>query len=464
MTRSSRILVLATLAGGSTALAPPIEVAPSIGPAADDPPGAAVVLVIVRTGEGQSIEPILADYGAALLKAVSSRNIYLLSMPDTEFLGADVEAMQGDARIEDAQADGGATSPEAVDGDTQPFFFYVPSDDLEGQYPDPLMGLGPAQQLADGAETVVAVLDTGVDADHELLAGRVIAGGYDFTDGDADPDDSGNGFDDNGDGVVDALVGHGTFIAGIIAAVAPEAMILPVRVLGDEGTADAFTVVQGVYHAIDAGADVICLSLGTKTHNRILRDAVDEAYETGIVVVAAAGNEDHEHPVQMPAGQDSVIGVGSTDAGDVKSDFSNYGDAVRLCAPGTGIVSAAAGGGYVQASGTSASAAFVAAAAALVKSTNLDSTPAEIEATLAATAFDLDDLNPDYAGLLGAGRLEVAQALGLQDADLDLSGSVGVDDMLALLAAWGQTGSPADLDGSGLVEIQDLLILLASWV
>ena len=142
-----------------------------------------------------------------------------------------------------------------------------------------------------------------------------------------------------------------------------------------------------------------------------LRDAIAEARAEGIVVVAAAGNDDREHPVQMPAGEDTVIGVSSTDADDVRSDFTNYGQYISLSAPGRDIVSAMPGGLYALFSGTSLSSAFVAGTAALLRSHDPLATPGEIETRLLLQTEPIDDLNPGYVGLLGAGRLDAAAAL-----------------------------------------------------
>ncbi|MHC4613628.1 MAG: S8 family serine peptidase, partial [Planctomycetota bacterium] len=120
---------------------------------------------------------------------------------------------------------------------------------------------------------------------------------------------------------------------------------------------------------------------------------------------------------------------------------------------------------YAKCSGTSLSAAFVAGTAALVKATDPQASPEQIEATLLETTEDLDAINPDYVGLLGTGRLSAAAAVGAEPVGVDLDGDgvVGVNDFLMLLADWDQTDSPADFDGDGVVGIGDVMILLAAW-
>jgi len=378
---------------------------------ADVTPATGTSRLIVELVPGADVNEINADYGTATIAAITGRNIYLLALPQVYSIEGYGEFLADDPRVEKAEADNDCLAPEAVDGDTQPIFFYVPPAEYGQQYAPDLLNIEAAHQWATGTGTVVAVLDTGVDSSHPLLAGTIEPGGYNFVDGNIDTSDVGSGLDQDGDGLIDELVGHGTFIAGIVVTMAPNASILPVRVLDSEGFSDVFRLVQGIYHAVDNGVDVIHLGLGTRSHNHILRDAIAEARAEGIVVVAAAGNDDREHPVQMPAGEDTVIGVSSTDADDVRSDFTNYGQYISLSAPGRDIVSAMPGGLYALSSGTSLSSAFVAGTAALLRSHDPLATPVEIESRLLSRTQPIDDLNPGYEGLLGAGRLDAAAAI-----------------------------------------------------
>ncbi len=370
-----------------------------------DGPGFAIVELV----PGASIEDINADYGTQTERSISVHNLYLLTLPEGVSLNWLANALLDDPRVEDAELNEDCQAPEAVGGDTQPLFFYVPSSFYEEQYSIPLLGLATSCEGC-GAGIVVAVLDTGVDAGHPLLLGRVLPG-VDFVDRDGDPDDVGNGVDDDADGAVDSMTGHGTFVAGVVATVAPDSMILPVKVLDDEGDGDVFRVVEGIYYAVAVGADVINLGLTTKNHNHILRDALDFAYEAGVVLVAAAGNDDRKNPVPLPAGHEGVIAVAATDELDYKADFSNFGAYVSLCAPGAGIVSAMPGGEFASASGTSISAALVSASAALLLAGDPLLLPEEVRQHLEETAAGLNEDNPQYEGLLGAGRLDVEAAV-----------------------------------------------------
>lgn len=265
--------------------------------------------------------------------------------------------------------------------------------------------LTPAHAIADGTGMVVAVLDTGVDLNHSALAGRLLPG-RDVVADDALAMDEGPGFG----------WGHGTHVAGIIARVAPGAQILPVRVLNHDGRGNIFTLAYAVEWAVLNGADVINLSLGADGGSRLLEDTLAWAQGQGVVIVAAAGNED-TGAQQFPAGFSNVIGVAAIDAWGRKAPFSNYGAWVDLAAPGVGITSTvpfSGGNGFAGWSGTSMSTAFVSGAAALLLAHAAP--PESVAAQLVASAGSLDASDPGYGGALG-GQLNVARALGLDVAN-----------------------------------------------
>lgn len=254
-----------------------------------------------------------------------------------------------------------------------------------------------------GASTVVAVLDTGVDGSHPDLAGRVLPG-----------------IDMIGDGAGADPNGHGTHVAGIIAAVAnngigvagaaPEARILPVRVLDSDGYGDHSAIASGIVAAVDYGADVINLSLGGTDTTEILASAVDYATAAGVVVVAAAGNERQMgNGRSYPAAYDNVIGVGAISVDDRSAMFSNTGDYIDIAAPGFAILSTLPGG-YGYLSGTSQAAPYVAAAAALAISAGV--APGDVPGKLARTARDV--AHPGRDQETGAGVLDVAGLFGVQ--------------------------------------------------
>jgi thermitase len=209
-----------------------------------------------------------------------------------------------------------------------------------------------------GSGIVVAVLDTGIDPAHEDLAGKVVAEAN-FTDSPTAAD----------------IYGHGTHVAGIIAAysdnglgvagVAPECWLLNVKVANDGGRCGAAAVAKGIIWAVDNGASVINVSLELKNPSLLLEDAVNYAWEHGVIIIAAAGNGGSEEPV-YPAAYEHVIAVAATGPDDTLAILSNYGEWVDLAAPGFDIYSTLVGGGYGYKTGTSFATPYVSGLAAIL--------------------------------------------------------------------------------------------------
>lgn len=264
------------------------------------------------------------------------------------------------------------------------------------------VNLAPALAAYQGDEIVVAVLDTGIDLNHPAFTGRLVPG-WDVVALDAEPQDEGPGFG----------WGHGTHAAGIIAKIAPQSKLMPVRVLDPNGRGNTVKLALGIEWAAQHGAHVLNVSLGTTFHSFLLREVIERAQAKGVVVVAAAGNRG-ENRVQYPAGYAGVIGVTAVDAANVKADFANYGAGwVDLAAPGVGITSTIVGphgSGYASWSGTSMATPFVSGAAALARQKFPSVPPAAIADLLQTTAVPLDAANPGYAGQVGA-LLDIGAAL-----------------------------------------------------
>jgi type VII secretion-associated serine protease mycosin len=261
--------------------------------------------------------------------------------------------------------------------------------------------------LTRGAGQVVGVIDTGVDASHPDLAGRVLPG-TDLVGGAADP--GGRAY------------GHGTHVAGIIAAVAgnrigvaglaPAASILPVRALDDDGSGYDSTVAAGITWAVDHGAGVINLSLGDPNPSDLIDAATGYATARGAVVVAAAGNDRQAgNPVEYPAGSglSGLIAVAATTRANVSAAFSSSGSYVTLAAPGADILSTYPAGRYQSMSGTSMATPFVAASAALLRSVVPGLAPADVVRALVGSADDLEA--PGRDDDTGAGLVDPVAAL-----------------------------------------------------
>lgn len=239
---------------------------------------------------------------------------------------------------------------------------FVPNDPLLGmQWAPAKIRLPQAWDLGIGAPTaIIAIVDTGVDLYHPDLRAKMLDG-WDFVNNDSIPQD------DNG---------HGTHCAGIAGAATNNATgivgvgylckIMPVKVLNNLGGGTTFTVSQGINYAVVKGASVVSLSLVSSATSSVLQSAVDQAVASGVVVVAAAGNDANQNP-KYPAAYASVIGVAASESGDGRASFSNYGAWVDVAAPGQGILSTYVGGGYTNLSGTSMATPHVAGLAGLLR-------------------------------------------------------------------------------------------------
>ena len=265
------------------------------------------------------------------------------------------------------------------------------------------------QAAGDASGQVIAVIDSGVDASHPDLAGVVLSGS-DLVDG--------------GDGRTDPN-GHGTHVAGIAAALAGNgvggaglakgARVLPVRVIGADGSGTDSAAARGLVWAADHGATVANLSFGGPERSSVMDAAVRYALGKGVSVVAAAGNEGLAgDPVMWPAANSGVVAVAAVDRSGLRPGWSGTGSHLALSAPGVGILSTVPGGGYSTWSGTSMATPFVAGAVALLQRAQPGLDPAGVRARLTSTADDLGPagFDPQY----GYGMLNLAAAEGLPPA------------------------------------------------
>lgn len=188
---------------------------------------------------------------------------------------------------------------------------------------------------------------------------------------------------------------------------APNVKIMPVNVFEGDG-ATSYDVAYGIVYAVDHGANVINLSLGLYSATVYEAEAVQYAVSKGVVLVAAAGNDDIDFPV-YPAAFDPVIAVSATDSSDWITDFSNYGDYIDLAAPGVNIYSTFPGSSYYSLTGTSMAAPIVSGTAALVLSKNPLLTRGEVESILRKSTVDLGGKGWDV--FYGYGRVDAYKAV-----------------------------------------------------
>lgn len=279
---------------------------------------------------------------------------------------------------------------------------FASSDDPRSQEQWALrfVGAKSAWGFAKGSAVVVAIVDTGVSPHADLP--NVLPGKSFTSDAStADPN------------------GHGTHVAGIVAAavdnkigvagLAPSASILPVRVLGPDGSGDHVDIAAGITWAADQGADIINLSLGGEESSEVLASAVSYATAKGAIVVAAAGNSGFGSNAPVyPAAYDESIAVAAVGPDGSATAFSNTGTYVDIAAPGFAILSTAPSDNYEYLSGTSQAAPYVSAALALLLSTGLSRDAAV--SRLYSSAKDAAPAGKDLA--TGNGVLDAAAALG----------------------------------------------------
>lgn len=339
--------------------------------------------LVVKLAPNVTIDAVNRQLGSTTASTLlASRSIYLLDVPiGSTALGSDLAMLiqldllalkltRTTKLVEYAEPNRSADSAE------DERFHYWPSGGPQCIGTDPAvftgqpaatqLGLGAAHRTTKGAGTIVAVLDTGVDASHPQLAGRIAPGGFDYVDDDTVPQDTADGIDTDGDGRVDEGSGHGTFVASLVTLVAPDARILPARVLDSEGRGNVFTVAEAIYDATRAGAKVINMSFGTTgvVESRVLRDAIDHAVGQRVSIVASAGN-DASSRIHYPASSKNVLSVAALDtSGQRLASFSAYGALVDVAAPGVDLV-AALPCGYGRWSGSSMASPLAAGAAAL---------------------------------------------------------------------------------------------------
>ncbi len=295
-----------------------------------------------------------------------------------------------------------------------------------------------AQAYSTGAGVLVADINSQVDYSHPALIGHLTAG-YDFVanrpDGYSVLNQSEAGYLDQWEagyldqseagyldqfGAVLILTGtpvipaiqsvnpaysHGTLCAGIIAAIAPGSMIMPLRTFDNNGQSDLFSISKAIRYAVQHGAQVVNMSFGTLSSSRALQSSIQYAQQNNVLLTASAGNNNTSTP-QYPAAYSGVMAAAATNLFDYKAHFSNYGSDIFADAPGVNIISTYPHGYYSIVSGTSFSAPTLAATAALVRSLTSTGVPNAI----AAGAVNIDSQNPNYAGQLGYGRIDVLHA------------------------------------------------------
>ncbi len=352
--------------------------------------------LIIKLAAGLSQEEqaaVIGRCGGVELSSVTALRLHTIEVPTTD-LNAVLLNYRSDPQVERVEIN----QTRKVEG--------LPADPLyPGQWALPRIGWDSVfgSFLPFGWATV-AILDTGVDPLHPDLAGNILAGTSII----------------NGSGGTVDPNGHGTALAGIVAALSNDlgvagvgfsgVKIMPVTVLGADGTGQDSDIISGIIWAVDNGANVILMGFSNPGFSQNLQDAIDYAWSKDVVLVAAVGNDASTDPT-YPAGDRGVIGVSSTDSDDALSSFSNYGsdttNDVFIAAPGENILTT--GLDYVtypSITGTSASAAIVAGVAAFMRASDPLLSNGVVVGRLARTA---DPAGTQYQ--TGNGRVNMARAV-----------------------------------------------------
>jgi subtilisin family serine protease len=382
---------------------------------------AAASQYILELTPGTNISQVTGKYGLMLIRPLTGQGetVYLVSPPYPASPDL-LTQIRSDPAVREIELDAEVDSPEHPPASPPAINVSAVADAIQNRQPVQYYGstvrAGYVQQpsatlirlpdaltrFAGGGE-IVAVIDTGVDPGHPALKG-VLVPGYDFTRDQAgfaselaDLDQSTvAALDQSTVAILDAKryamvlnqstvaildqstvaildadklpsdFGHGTMVAGLIHLVAPTARIMPLKVFRADGSADLSDIVRAIYYAVDHQAKVINMSFSSVTRSASVTAAINYAWSHNVICVASGGNNG-KHLVVYPAGDPGAIGVGSTDAQDQRSMFSNYDAAsVRMAAPGEALITTYPGNNYAAVWGTSFSAALTSGTVALL--------------------------------------------------------------------------------------------------
>lgn len=422
---------------------------------------------IVKITSGSASKSVLNQPGIIVSDSIPDERTYLIQFDYSRPVTGIVKMLTKNPHVEFAQANHKFELPEVQQisigfpDQNRPIFSFGTNPPTYYSQPGVYeTGLDSAQLLATGVGITVAVIDNGISFEHPLMRESNILSGHDFVDADSDPSEE--------DGL---MLGHGTFVTGLVLLAAPQCQILPLRAFDGDGVGSEFNAAKAIRKAIEMDVDVINMSFGTSEPYPALTSMVDRALAAGIVLVASSGNYGTEEPI-YPAAFTDVISVGAIDDRDVVAEFSNFGPSLDIVAPGVDVYSALVGEyDWGTWSGTSFSAPIVSGTIALVLQRTGPLPSVVIEKHLSLTAR----ITLEWGELLvpdlhyGWGVLDAFSAVAdAAKGDLDASGVVDAND-LRILGLYVYEANPglgrpfsvrqADLDCDGEIGAGDVEVL-----
>jgi hypothetical protein len=370
------------------------------------------------------------------------QNIVRVYLKDNSLMDAALSALEKDPNLVYAE----------FDGIMRPFF--TPNDQQFGQqWHLPQIHCPEVWDWEQGSEDIViGITDTGSKWNHPDLHDNIWINPGESEGMTIDWDNhtisGGNGIDDDGNGKIDDLIGwdfntqtassdddnnpyqnyepnsHGTHVAGCAGAVGNNEIgvsgsSMNISLMICKGSSDTvpgdgvFNAYSQILYCVDAGADIINCSWGGPNGATTANNTINYAYDHGVLVIVAAGNDNVEHNNSYrsyPSDCENAVCVAATATNDLKADFSDYGAPIDVCAPGVTILSTYVDDTYSALQGTSMASPIVAGVAGIVKSHYPDLTPDELRTRIEDTCENIDEINPDQAGLLGHGRVNVFAA------------------------------------------------------
>lgn len=423
--------------------------------------------VLLQIEWNYQIEPLIGDFNGISLDTIIDINTFLVGFPDSIPVDTIIQILlprEGVLTVQPnfylevpevnqiSQSFPDESAPPFLRGESPPSYY-----GQEGMYQ---IGLDSAHTVVTGDGIVAAIIDNGLDFNHELFVGAVADTGYDFIDNDSMP------IEEPGE-----MYGHGTFVAGLLLLAAPDCKIIPLRAFNGDGWGNSFAISKAIYQAIADSVDIINMSFGLYRSDAIIELAVQDAYDNGIIMVASMGN-DSSSTLMYPAAYSQVFAVSAIDTTELIAWFSNYGSYVDLCAPGVALYSSLAGvHPWGIWSGTSFSAPLVSGIFALMLEYLNFSSVDEAYQTLRQTArTELlwgNVTPPDQ--YYGSGCVDAWGAL--MDSwccgDVNNSREINVADLTYLVNYLFKGGPPpaivqaADVDGNGELNIADVNYLVA---